>query len=401
VEGRGGVGEGPTAAFALIRQRSFGPYFAGNALSASGGWFHNLAASLLVFRLTHSAFWLGVVNFAQFLPILVLAPWAGAVADRHDRRKLLLVAQVAAIAISAALGALAYAGRATTGVVIGFCLALGVVSSFSAPAQQALILSLVQEDEVPTAVALNSMTFNIARAVGPALAALVVETLGIAPAFLLNAASFLVFAVALLAIRPRPQKRASREESRLRDSIAMLRREPRLAAFLAIVAIVGFASDPVNTEAPALAEAFGRRDTVAGYLIGLFGAGAVVAAFLVAGRVTASARRMAGTLALLGAAIAGVALMPWLPPALVLLFAAGFGYLATNTAATTRLQLGVAENQRGRIMALWSVAFLGLRPFASIADGALAATFGVRVAAVALALPALAAAAALALVLRE
>ncbi|HXH98196.1 MAG TPA: MFS transporter, partial [Gaiellaceae bacterium] len=157
------------------------------------------------------------------------------------------------------------------------------------------------------------------------------------------------------------------------------------------VAAVGFGSDPVNTEAPAFAHAFGRPDTEAGYIIGAFGAGAVAAAFLLAGRVTGSRRRMLVTLGLLGGGIVAFAVVPWLSLAFAFLFAAGFGYLASNTSATSRLQLGVEEHQRGRIMALWSVAFLGLRPVASLTDGALASAFGVRVAGVALALPALAA----------
>jgi MFS family permease len=378
--------------------REFGFYFAGNALSASGTWFQNLAGALLVYRLTHSAFLLGVLNFSQFIPILVLAPWAGSIADRVDRRRLLLFTQSVAVGLAAGLALLRWGGAATPAVVIGFALALGVISAFSAPAQQALIVSLVPRASVPTAVALNSMTFNLARAAGPALAAVTVTYLGIAAAFALNALSFLVFVCALLVVRPRVERRASAEESRLRESLRLLWREPRLAAFLLIVTAVGFASDPVNTLAPAFAHAFGHRDTVAGAIIGVFGAGAVTAAFVVAGRVAASRARMAATLLLLGTGIVAFSLSPWLPVGFVLLFAAGFGYLASNTAATTQLQLGVDETQRGRIMALWSVGFLGLRPFASLLDGAIASAAGVRAAGVVLALPALAGAALIGLV---
>jgi MFS family permease len=165
-----------------------------------------------------------------------------------------------------------------------------------------------------------------------------------------------------------------------------------LLAFLLIVTAVGFASDPINTEAPAFAHAFGRPDTDAGYLIGAFGAGAVSAAFLLAGRVAGSRRRMFTTLVLLGAGVIGFSLSPWLPVAYLFLALAGFGYLASNTSATSRLQLDVASGQRGRIMALWSVAFLGLRPIASLTDGAIAGAFGVRPAGVVLAVPALLAA---------
>jgi MFS family permease len=331
-----------------------------------------------------------VLNFSQFIPILVLAPWAGGASDRWNRRQLLLVSQPVAVVLSGGLGLLAYLDLAPTWVVIADAVALGVVSAFSAPAQQAMIPQLVDEPEVPTAVALNSMTFNLARAIGPASAALAVQYLGLPAAFGLNACSYVIFIGALLYIGPQAQPLAERGASHLRASVEILRRRPQLVVFLLIVAAVGFASDPVNTLAPAWAHAFGRQDTVAGYIIGVFGAGAVTAGLVVAGRVGGSRRRMFTTLLLLSLGMIAFSITPWLPLALPFLFVAGFGYLASNTHATSRLQLGVEPWQRGRIMALWSVAFLGLRPFASIVDGAIASAFGVRYAGVLLALPALA-----------
>ena len=380
---------GPREALRVATQRNFGPYFVGNALSASGTWFQNLAAALLVFRLTHSPFLLGVLNFSQFIPVLLLAPWAGAAADRYDRKQLLLVTQTTAVGLSAALGVLAFAGLAPASVVIVFALALGVVSAFSAPAQQALVSALVVAEDLGSAIALNSMTFNLARAAGPALAAATVAAFGIPVAFLVNAASYLIFVGALLVVHPRPQRR--QPHARLRESIVLLRRQPRLAWLLLVVLAAGFGSDPVNTEAPAFATAFGHHDTFAGLIIGAFGVGAVGAALLTAGR-EGSPRRTVLTLSLLAAGITAFSVSPNLPIACPFLLVAGFGYLASNTRATTQLQLQVDESQRGRIMALWSIAFLGLRPVASLSDGVLAGAFGVRVAGVVLALPALVAA---------
>src|SRR5262249_32995179 len=162
---------------------------------------------------------------------------------------------------------------------------------------------------------------------------------------------------------------------------------PRLLWLLFVVLAAGFASDPVNTEAPAFAHAFGHPDTWAGLIIGAFGAGAVSAAIVIAGR-EGSARRTVLSLLMLAAGITFFCLSPTLLVGFPFLVAAGFGYLTSNTRATAQLQLDVDESQRGRIMALWSVAFLGLRPVASIVDGALAGAFGVRVAGVVLALPA-------------
>jgi MFS family permease len=383
---------GPSAAWRVIRSRNFAPYFAGNAASASGTWFQNLAASILVFRLTHSPFLLGVLNFCQFVPVLLLSPWAGGLADRVDRRKLLLGTQLAATALSATLAALAWGGHATQWVVIGFSGALGIVSAASVPAQQSLIAALVEEEDVPQAVALNSMTFNLARAIGPASAAGVIAAFGIPAAFAVNSVSYLLLVAGLLVVRPREEERA--ERSSLRDSLILLRDRPALVVALLVVMVAGFGSDPVNTESPAFAHAFGYSDTVAGVIVAFFGAGAVTAAFLVAGRVAGSRRRMAMTLAALGGGIVLFSVTPWLPLGFVFLALAGFGYLGSNTSATTRLALGVEPWQRGRIMALWSIAFLGLRPVASLLDGAVAGAFGVRAAGVLLGVPALLGAAA-------
>ena len=378
---------GPRAAFRLLRQRDFGPYFVGNAVSSSGTWFQNLAAALLVYRLTGSELLLGVLNFAQFAAVIVLAPWTGSAADRFDRRKLLFLTQVWATALSALLAGLAWSAHAGTVTVILISLGLGVGSAFSSPAQQALVAALVSPHDLRSAIALNSMTFNLARAIGPASAAGVIATLGIPWAFAINSGSYLLLVAGLLLVRPREEERA--ERSSLRDSFRLLRERPALVMALLVVMVAGFGSDPVNTESPAFAHAFGYSDTWAGVIVAFFGVGAVTAAFLVAGRVTGSRRRMAWMLGALGAGILLFSVTPWLPLGLPLLALAGFGYLGSNTAATTRLALGVEPWQRGRIMALWSIAFLGLRPVASLVDGAIAGALGVRVAGAVLAVPAL------------
>ena len=377
-----------SGAIRVLRSRNFGPYFVGNAASASGTWFQNLAASILVYRLTHSPLLLGVLNFAQFVPSLVLSPWAGALADRVDRRKLVLATQIGASALSWALALVAWRGDATEWVVIGFAALIGTVLALSQPAQMALVPSLVPREDVSKAVALNSATFNVARAVGPTTAAAIIAWKGIAVAFAVNACSYLVLAAALLVVRPAPHTRATR--ARLRDAVELLRENPTLVLFLLVVAAVSIASDPVNTESPALAHAFGRSAAWAGTIVGAFGAGAVVAAFAFAGRTGGTRRRTAVTMATMAAGMVGFAAAPWLPAAFAFLAVAGFGYLVSNASATARLQLSVADYERGRIMALWSIAFLGVRPVASLVDGALAHATGVRVAAAVMAIPAFA-----------
>jgi MFS family permease len=204
---------------------------------------------------------------------------------------------------------------------------------------------------------------------------------------------------------PHPYERAARGKSGLRESLRLVREQPRLLAFLLVVAAVGFTSDPVNTESPAFAHAFGlggpHLRLWSGLIVGAFGVGAVTAALLFAGHVADSRRRMTVTLGLAGIGIAGFALAPSIWIGFAFLAVAGFGYLSSNTAATSRLQLDVEPHQRGRIMALWSVAFLGLRPVASLLDGGIAGAFGVRAAGVVLAVPALLGAGAIVLVERR
>jgi MFS family permease len=379
---------GPGAAYALIRSRGFGPYFFGNAISATGTWFQNLAAQLLVYRQTHSSFLLGVLAFSTFAPSLLLAPVAGSIADRVDRRRLIATAQGCSLVLAATLAGLTAAGLAPAVVVIAFGLALGTSAGFSIPASQALVGSLVPPEQLTSAVALNSMTYNLARAIGPALGGITVAAIGIAAAFAINALSFVALLVGVLLTRPRPVQRAAERTGAL-ESLRLVRRDPVLLALLVIVALAGAATDPVNTLAPAYARAFGRPDTSAGFVIAAFGVGAVVAGLLWAGRGTASRRRIVVTLALLGLGVALFSVTPSLPVALVFLAIGGFGFLSSNTAATARLQLRVPESQRGRIMALWAIAFVGIRPLASLLDGAVASTFGVRAAGVVLAVPVL------------
>jgi MFS family permease len=380
---------GPRAALRLMFSRHYGPYFFGNAASATGTWFQNLAAALLIFQLTHSAFLLGVLSFGQFVPALLFAPWSGSIADRFDRRRLLLVLNLVATLLTAILAVLTWTGHVDEWTLIAFGLGNGVTTAFTSPAASAMVATIVPRHELASAVTLNSMTYNLARALGPVLAAACVKTLGFGASFVVNAASFVVLVVALLFLRPVQQRLERHEGSELRRSLELLRR-PRLRLFLVVVAVVGFASDPINTEAAAFAAAFHRDPkTWAGVIIGAFGAGAVTAAFLLAGRAEASRRRATATLATLGLGIVAFAATPSLWLAFVPVYVAGFGYLATNAGATSRLQLEVEDHERGRVMALWGVAFLGLRPLASLADGAIAGAVGVRWAAVALTIPAL------------
>lgn len=382
---------GPRAVVRVLFHRNFSPYFFGNFLSMCGTWFQNLAQTILIYRLTGSAFLVGVVNFALFAGVFLMAPWSGSAADRYDRRRLLALTQLIAAGITGCLALLAHLEMAGTSVVIGLALLLGLSTAFAIPARQALIAALVDREDLPAAVSLNSVTFNLARAIGPVVAAFVVTQFGVAPAFAFNSLSFLALVAALYLVHPKPQPARPDQNPRLIETIKLVWHDSRLLTLFAVVAIVSVASDPVSTLMPAFAtRAYGRPDTVAGYLIGTFGAGAVAAAFFFAGRTVHSYRRLGYTLALLGAGIGGLALTATLATGTVALFIGGFGFLATVTTATATVQLEIDDAHRGRVMALWSIAFLGMRPPASLIDGAVASVAGVRMGALLMALPALA-----------
>src|SRR3954465_2544616 len=189
----------------LVFHPNFGPFLLGNLLSNCGTWFQNIAQALLIYRLTGSTLLVGVVNFAQFAGVFVLAPWSGTGADRFDRRRLLIVTQLFAVAITALLATLSAAGLAPAGVIILLAFVLGLTTAFAIPALQALVPLLVTKSELPAAIAINSVSFTLARAIGPALGAIVVHSLGIPAAFACNSVSYLALIAGLLIIHPAPQ----------------------------------------------------------------------------------------------------------------------------------------------------------------------------------------------------
>jgi MFS family permease len=377
----------------LLGNRNFGAYFVGNLLSNCGTWFQNLAQALLVYRLSNSVFLVGLVNFAQFAGVFVLSPWSGHAADRFDRRRLLVATQLAAIAVTAAMAVLSGTGHATSANVITLALVLGLSTAFALPALMALVPLLVDSEDLGPAIALNSVSFTLARGVGPVIGALVVGHFGVSTAFALNAASYAALVVALVVIRPREQSVRVTEPPRLLDGFRIVRNDARLAALVLMISAVSITQDPVSTLTPGFAkDVFHMSDTYAGVLIGAFGLGAAAAGLVLAGRSNRSARQLPAACALMGLSVAGFAVSPTLPVGCIALFLGGLGFLFSNTTATTIVQLEVDDQQRGRVMAIWTVAFLGARPFASLGDGALARGIGLRPAALVMAIPALLAA---------
>jgi MFS family permease len=377
----------------VLTSRHFGTYFLGSSLSSIGTWFQNIAAGLLVYELTRSTLLVGAVNFAQFIGSVVLAPWAGGAADRFDRRKLLMVSQVGAAAVGGLLALLTIADLVTPALVVGAALLLGLALAFMVPALQALVPLLVADEDLDIAVSLNSVSFNLARAVGPVLGALVVERAGFGVAFALNAASFLAFVGALALVRPRPQRIVTGPRPRLMESIRMVQGVPAWSALLVATMVISTSTDPINTLTPELAlDVFGGTQADVGFLVGAFGGGATLTALTLTGWIRRRRLAMPAALLVQGGGMVLVGLAPVLEVALLGMAISGAGFIAGITRSTVRLQTEVPDGQRGRVMALWSVAFIGTRPIAALVSGVVAEVAGARVATIVLALPVLIAA---------
>jgi MFS family permease len=373
----------------LLREPNFAPYFFGNLIANSGTWFLTLAAGILIYRRTDSAFLLGVVGFSSFAGVFLLVPWTGSAADRFDKRRLLLVTQGAASVIAAALTVVVMTDHATTAVVIVFVLVIGLVQAFTWPALQAIIPDLVSPEQLGSAIALKSLTHNLARGLGPATATLVIATAGIEWAFFVNAVAYLALVVGMLMVHPTPSPAHTGERPRFRESIMIVRARPRLAGLMLVSMVISIAIDPVNTLSPAFAASvWDRSDALAGVLLGAFSIGAVTAALTVAGRPGHLRRQVITRVSLLICAMIAFSLAPSLELGLVALVFAGFGFLAASTSAIRELQLSIDTNHRGRIMALWSAAFVGVRPVAALIDGTIAGAAGPRVGALVMVLPA-------------
>lgn len=380
---------------ALLRDRIYGPFFFGNLVSNCGNWIHNVAAAVVVFELTDSAVAVGAVSACLWLGSLLLQPWAGALTDRYDRRRMLIGGQTLAL-----LGALAVAIPTAIVGVEGLpgpwpiylgTLVIGVGSAFSIPAMQALIPALVEERDLDRAIALNGVTFNLARAIGPAIAGVLLLEADASLAFSINVASFAVLLAAMAYVRPRLDREPGRGDRSVRAGLRWVLADRRAVVLLATMVAIGFATDPINTLTPPMADEVGGGDGLVGLMVSAFGAGAVVAAFFVEGIRERIGRERAATAGLgaLAVAVAAFALSQVPAYAVATLAIAGAGFIVAITSVTTQLQDRVPDQVRGRVMALWGVAFLGTRPFSAAIDGGIAEVTSPRAAAVAMAAAAL------------
>ena len=363
----------PRSALQLLRDPQFGRYFAGSLASNVGTWCHDIAAAIFVFQVTGLASMVAVMAVAGFGTSILAAPIGGMLADRFDRRMLLVVSMIVLAVISGAFAVLVAVGVREVWLVLVVTLVLGVGRAVNTPALQAYMPSLVPFRDLAQASALTSVTFNLSRAVGPALGALLIALSGPGLAFAFNGFSFIVFAVILLTLTS-PAIRPVRRGGGILGGLRYVRDRPRLIVLLVLAALVGMATDPVITIGPSFARHFDEPAAYAGWFVSAFGAGALASAPFI-GRL----RRRVGPLRTatfgflgigIGFAVAGLVQNPWV--ALGAIAVAGSCYLSTSSDITTSLQEELDDDVRGRVMALWAIGFLGARPFAALLDGAVA-----------------------------
>jgi MFS family permease len=344
-------------------------------VSLVGTWMQTVAQGWLVLELTGSGTALGLVAAAQFLPILALAPYGGLLADRLDKRRLLMATQAALGVMALTLALLVLTGAVQLWMVVALALLLGLVTACDNPARQAFAQEMVGPDELRNAVSLNSVLVNTARAIGPAVAGVLIATVGTGVCFAVNAASYAAVLVALAGMDRaalRPSTPAPREPRQVREGVSYVRRTPELLVPLIMLTLVGTLAYEFSVVLPLLAAGpFDGGAETYGLLTSAMGAGAIVGGLVVAGHGRTGLRPLTVAAAVFGVAILGAAAAPTLPVGLVamaLVGAASITFLATGN---TTLQLTSEPCFRGRVMALWTMAVLGSTPIGAPIVGAI------------------------------
>lgn len=371
------------AALAIPEFRRF---WIGALVSNSGSWMQNVSVPFVLYQLTESATWVGVASFAQFFPAVLVGPLGGSLADRYPRRSVLLVTQAVMALLALGLWALWATGAAEPWSITALVAAFGATAGINIGSWQAFVSELVPRPLLLNAVTLNSAQFNGARAFGPALGGLVLATLGPSGAFALNALSFVAVLGALASIGHRPAAIESTTDrssvlGETRETIVYIRRMPGIASCIGVVAAIGFLGSPVFPLLAVFAEeVFAVSDSYYGLLGAALGIGGVIATPFVAGRGSAVRRSsLAGRgLLLYALALVAFALSPVFPMAVVALAVAGGAYLGVSSTLNTTIQVQVAEERRGKVLALYVMGLTSSYPLGSLVQGALADRIGVR-----------------------
>lgn len=363
--------------------RNFRLFFLGQAVSVSGTWMQMVATAWLVLRLTRSGVALGIDTALAFGPILVFGALGGAIADRHDKRRILIGTQVAFGVLALVLWAIVAADVAQLWMVYGLSFLQGVVTSIDQPTRQSFFAEMVEPRDLQNAISLNSAVMTGTRIVGPALAGALIAGVGMEWAFLLNAVSYLAVIAGLLAMRTeelRPM-RASREPGAIRRGLRYVWENDELRRPLVLMSVLFLFSFNYAVLIPLFAERTLRGDAgTLGLLMSMMGVGSLLGALVLAGRPNPSERRLASSAIGVGVVTALVALAPTLGLAVAAMVPLGVASIVFFVTANSTLQLRSRPEMRGRVMALYGIVFLGTTPVAGPVAGWVGEHFGARVA---------------------
>ncbi len=357
-------------------------YCVGQSISLTGTWMQMAAQAWLVLTLTHSSTTLGLIVALQTLPILLLGPYGGVIADRVRKLPLMIVLQTLMGLQALALGLLTIAGGVEVWQIAVLAVLLGVNNAFENPVRQSFMMELVGPANLRNAVSLNSVLVNLARTIGPAVAGLLIASVGEGPCFLLNAASFGAVIASLMtmdrqALSPTPP--AGRARGQLREGLRYIGRTPQIAVPLAMMALVGCFAYEFQVSLPVMARQ-GLHVGAAGYgfMTAAMGAGAIIGGLLVAAMGRTGLRPLVLAASAFGCVIALAALAPTLPVELLALAFVGWASISFMATGNSTLQLSADPGMRGRVMALWFVAFQGSTPIGGPIVGGVMAAAGAR-----------------------
>ena len=385
-DGIGSGTAGPSAVdhrmFAALANPNYRRYLAGQAVSLVGTWMQATAQAWLVISTTRSPTDLGLVVALQTLPVLLLGPYAGVVADRVDKRRLMVVLQSAMGLQALALGVLALTGTIRFSEICVLAVILGLNNTFENPSRQAFVLEMVGPEHLRNAVSLNSTLLNAARAVGPAIAGILIATVGVGWCFVANALSF-VAVVASLTTMDRfqlsPSPPVGRAPGQMREGLAYIARRPDLAVPLAMVTIVGTLAYEFQVTLPVLAQhTFHGGARAYGFITAAMGVGAVIGGLVTAARGRTGLPALVRAASIFGGAVMLSAAAPNIGTEIAAIAAVGYGSVSFLSRSNSTLQLAAAPAMRGRVMALWAVAFMGSTPIGGPIIGWITAAAGAR-----------------------
>jgi MFS family permease len=365
-----------------LRHRNYRLFISGQLISLIGTWMQSVAESWLVYRLTGSALLLGVVGFANRIPVLLFSTVGGALADRYNRQHIVIATQVASMCLAGMLAFLTLSGLVQVWHLMAIAAALGIVNAIDIPARQSFVVQLVAREDLQNAIALNSSMFNGARVVGPAVAGVLVATVGEGWCFFGNALSYVAVIVGLLMIRVSPPPRAERAQSafaHVAEGFRFALGSRPIRALLLLLGLVSLMGSPYAVLMPIIADqSFHAGARGLGILMGAAGVGAFIGALSLARRTTLRGygRSIAYAAMGLGTSLVAFSMARHLWLAVALLVPVGFAMMTQMAATNTLIQSMVPDALRGRVMAIYSMMFMGMAPVGALLAGILAERLG-------------------------